>query len=185
MTEKQIKQAIAKIEKAARRRHQSALASCRKIARLKDQARKARVRVLIKTGAEFLALPDRTLTTPEVQNLRTQAEEDLDGIQPVLDLDAGSSPRKQHKSGAEGSPLIEKPVEAPVPVAAGVPKIVLGFFRAPTQDLCRELRRLKLDYGTEEAYRWTGEADPDVVRAKIHEFGSDHLVKVFEVRAAG
>jgi hypothetical protein len=35
-------------------------------------------------------------------------------------------------------------------------------------------------YGREKAYHWTEEAAPDIVRAKIHDFGADHLVKVFD-----
>src|SRR4051794_26764719 len=68
MTRNQILNAIEKIKEAEQERLQSALAIARKIARVKDQARRDRTRILIQLGAQFLSLPDRALTTPELQN---------------------------------------------------------------------------------------------------------------------
>lgn len=176
MSNRRIKTAIAREERAATRAGQSVLRRERQVNEIKVKARKAKTRIKIVLGGDGLAFDQGRISMEEFRQRITKAGHELRMVNEAVAKIGLRVDEAQHNASGGNSPAVETTAQDTAPKPK---KKIVRFWVAPPEEFRRRLRpELGLNYDPETVY-WCGEVDPAKVEAFIRVHGQWNLVRNF------
>jgi hypothetical protein len=181
MSNRRIKTAIAREERAATRAGQSVLRRARELNEIKVKAEKAKTRIKIVLGADGLGFYQGRISKEEFLRRLANAGHEFRMVTEALAKIGLRIGDGQINASSEKSPTVAPASQDAAPKPK---KKIVRFWVAPPEEFRRRLRlELGLNWDAESIY-WYGDVDPAKVESFIRTHGHWGLVRFFNRTAS-